>query len=81
MNRTLRSSKELGEVIRSIRKKQHLRQAELAHKATVRQALISDIENGVRAARLDTVLKILVALNMDLAVIPRLKSEFNPADY
>lgn len=81
MNRILRSSKELGETIRSIRKNQRLGQAELAHKAAVRQALISDIEKGVVATRLDTLLKILAALNADLAIIPRFKSEFNPADY
>lgn len=81
MNKTLRSNKELGEAIRSLRKKQQLKQIDLARKASVRQALISDIENGINATRLDTLLKILAALNMDLAIVPRVRSIFNPADY
>lgn len=81
MNRILRSSKELGEAIRAVRKKQFLRQAELGIKASVRQALISNIENGTTAARLDIVLKVLAALNMDLAIVPRYQMEFNPKEY
>lgn len=81
MNRILRSSKELGEAVRAIRKKQHLGQTGLGVKASVRQALISNIENGVTAARLDTILKVLAALNMDLAIVPRYQLEFNPKEY
>jgi len=46
-----------------------------------RQALISDLENGVTSARLDTVIKVLAALGKDLFVMPRQKAEFDPTEY
>jgi HTH-type transcriptional regulator/antitoxin HipB len=78
---TVRSNKELGEAIRAERLKKNLRQIDLADKASVRQALISNIENGATSARADTVLKVLAALDMDMALIPRRKAEFDPTEY
>ncbi|MEW5944250.1 MAG: helix-turn-helix domain-containing protein [Pseudomonadota bacterium] len=78
---TVRSNKELGEAIRAERLKKNLRQIDLAGKASVRQALISNIENGATSARADTVLKVLAALDMDMALIPRRKAEFDPTEY
>lgn len=78
---TVRSNKELGEAIRAERLKKNLRQIDLADKASVRQALISNIENGATCARADTVLKVLAALDMDMALIPRRKAEFDPTEY
>ena len=77
----IRNNKELGEAIRAERLRQNLRQLDLARKASVRQAMISDMENGVRSAQVDNVLKVLAALGLDLAVVPRRKAEFQPADY
>ena len=59
---SIRNNKEFGEVVRIARQKQKLRQVDLARKASVRQALISEIENGTTSARLDTVIKVLAAL-------------------
>jgi HTH-type transcriptional regulator / antitoxin HipB len=78
---TLRNNKELGEAIRAERLKRNLRQVDLASMASVRQALISDLENGTYSARADTLLKVLAALDLDLALVPRRKAEFNPAEY
>jgi HTH-type transcriptional regulator/antitoxin HipB len=47
----------------------------------VRQALISDLENGVVSARLETLIKVLAALDMDLSVVPRRKAAFDPTAY
>ena len=44
----------------------------LAAKIGVRQRTVSDIENP-RAARLDTVLRALVALDLELVIRPRTK--------
>lgn len=78
---TIRNSKELGEAIRAERLKKNLRQVDLASMASVRQALISDLENGAYSARADTLLKVLAALDMDLALVPRRKAEFDPTEY
>lgn len=77
----VRSSKELGEAVRVARKTRKLSQTELAQKASLRQALISDVENGVTSAKLDTILKVMAALDLDLAVVERSTDSFDPMDY
>jgi HTH-type transcriptional regulator/antitoxin HipB len=81
MNLTIRNNKVLGEIIRQERLKQDMRQVDLARKASVRQALISDLENGAVSAKLDTLIKVLAALDMDLSVVPRHKAAFDPTAY
>lgn len=81
MDKIIRSNRDLGAAIRLIRKQQKLRQVDIARKASVRQALVSDIENGVTTARLDTVIRVLSALDMDLSVIPRRTTGFDPTEY
>jgi len=81
MSMSIRSNKEFGEVIRRARLQLGLRQADLARKASVRQALISDLENGVTMANLNTIIKVVAALDLDLSVIPRRKAEFDPREY
>jgi HTH-type transcriptional regulator/antitoxin HipB len=81
MNMTIRNNKALGEIIRQARLKQEMRQVDLARKASVRQALISDLENGAVSAKLDTLIKVLAALDMDLSVVPRRKAAFDPTAY
>lgn len=78
---TIRNSKDFGEIVRLARLKQNLRQVDLARMASVRQALISDIENGAVSAKLDTVIKVLAALDMDLTVVTRQKARFDPTEY
>lgn len=78
---TIRNDKELGEAIRAERTKKGLRQVDLARKASVRQALISELENGATNARVETVLKVLAALDLDFAIVPRRKAEFDPTQY
>jgi len=81
MGKVIRSNKELGAVLRMARKAKNLRQVDVAQKASVRQALVSDLENGATMARLDTVIKVLAALDMDVSIIPRWKAEFDPTAY
>ena len=81
MGKIIRSNKDLGAAIRLGRKSQNLRQVDVAQKASVRQALVSDIENGVTTARLDTVIRMLAALDMDLLIVPRRKAGFDPTAY
>ena len=81
MGKIIRSSKDLGAAIRLARKSMGLRQADVAQKASVRQALVSDLENGATTARLDTVMRVLAALDLDLSIIPRRKAKFDPTEY
>lgn len=77
----IRNNKELGEAIRRARLRRNFVQVDLARKASVRQALISELENGATTAKLDTVLKVLAALKLDLSVVPRGKAKFEPTEY
>jgi len=81
MGKVIRSNKELGAVLRMARKDKNLRQVDVARKASVRQALVSDLENGATMARLDTVMRVLAALDLDLSIIPRRKAGFDPTAY
>jgi len=81
MRRIIRNNNDLGEAIRRARKKLDLRQVDVAQKASVRQALVSDLENGTTTAKLNTVIRVLAALDMDLSIIPRRKAGFDPTEY
>jgi len=52
MVKVIRSSKEPGAALRMARRARNLRQVDVARKASVRQALVSDLENGMTMARL-----------------------------
>jgi HTH-type transcriptional regulator/antitoxin HipB len=56
----------LDELIFQTRKLANLTQAELAQLAGVGRTVIWDLEHGKRTVRLDTLLKILAPLNIDL---------------
>ena len=81
MGKIIRNNKDLGEAIRLARKTKDFRQVDVAQKASVRQALVSELENGTTTAKLDTVIRILAALDMDLSIVPRRKARFDPTEY
>ncbi len=78
---TIRSEKQLGVLIRRARRKRNWRQVDLARHASMRQQLISDLENGTSSSRLNTILKILAALDLDLDVTDRRTPAFDPTQY
>lgn len=71
-----RSPEQLGNSIRRARKKLGMNQSELGKKAGLRQETISIIENGNAAAKLETILAVLSALDLELQ-ISRRKSVFD----
>ncbi len=81
MGPVIRHSNDLGELLRRARKHQGLRQVDVATRASVRQALVSELETGATRAKLDTVIKVLAALDLDLAIVPRRKADFDPTEY
>ena len=81
MGKVIRSNKDLGAAIRLQRKARNLRQVDVARKASVRQAMVSELENGATAAKLDTLIRVLAALDLDLSVVARRKTSFDPTEY
>ncbi len=81
MAKVIRNNKDLGEAIRLARKTKDFRQVDVAQKASVRQALVSELENGETTAKLDTVIRVLAALDMDLSIVPWRKARFDPTEY
>lgn len=65
-----RTPLQFGNNLRERRRKLGLTQEQLAAKAGVRQRTVSDVEN-VGNARLDTVLRILAALDLELVLRAR----------
>lgn len=73
-----RTPKQIGNILQRARKKQGLNQTELGAKAGLRQETISLIETGNPAAKLETILAVLAALDLEFRIAPRSKS--NPSD-
>ena len=68
-----RTPKQIGNTIRRARKKLGLSQTELADSAGFRQETISLIETGNPAAKLETILAILAALDLEFQILSRSK--------
>jgi HTH-type transcriptional regulator / antitoxin HipB len=68
-----RDPKQIGNSIRRARKKRALTQTELGNKAGLRQATISSIESGNPAAKIESLLAILSALDLEFQIAPRSK--------
>lgn len=62
---------ELGAVVRARRKAVGLTQGELADAAGTSLRLVSEVERGKANARLESVLKLLAELGLELFVRPR----------
>lgn len=72
LDRIARTPLQLGNYIRERRRELGLTQENLAAKIGVRQRTVSDIETSA-AVRLDTVLRALAALDLELVIRPRTK--------
>ena len=71
MNTLVRSPKQIGVAIRKIRRAKDLNQTQLSERAGLRQATVSNIENGDGATRLATFCDVLAALDLELIVRQR----------
>jgi len=73
MNAVARDLKQVGNAIRRARKKKGLSQKDLASKVGIRQGTLSLIESGNSDSKMETVLAVLAALDLELQIAPRLK--------
>ena len=67
----VRSPKSLGVTLRRHRRQLKLTQAELAARAGIRQGTVSQVENGLETVKLRTVMDLLRALDLELAIQQR----------
>lgn len=75
MDQIARSAKQLGAIIHRRRRQLQLTQIALGAKIKHRQATISKLEAGEPGIRLGTLLDVIAALNLELAVRPRTKGK------
>lgn len=75
MENIARTRKQLGSIIRRYRKNDKLNQTQLGALAGLRQATISEIEKGNNDASIKTVMEILGALDLEIVVRRRTKSD------
>jgi len=73
MDAPARTPRQIGNLIRRARKQRGWSQSQLAERVGVRQGTISLIETGNPATKLETLLAILAALDLELQVASRLK--------
>jgi len=73
MNDLARTPKQIGTIIQRARKQRAWTQSDLAERAGLRQGTISVIEKGDKPAKLDSILAILAALDLEFRVGERSK--------
>lgn len=73
MVQIIRSQTQLGATVRKHRDSRDLTQGDLAGLTGLRQATISGLETGGKDVRLATLLDVLAALDLELAIQPRSK--------
>ena len=74
MKLVARNAKQLGEILRRLRRQKEITQGALGEKTSLRQATISKMEQGEASIRLQTLFDVLTALDLELEVGPRTKT-------
>lgn len=73
MSNLARTPKQIGTIIQRARKQRDWTQSDLAERAGLRQGTISVIEKGDKPAKLDSILAVLAALDLEFRVKERAK--------
>jgi HTH-type transcriptional regulator/antitoxin HipB len=71
MMELIRSPKQLGAALRRFRRERKLTQVQLASRAGLRQATVSQVENGLETVKLSTVMELVRALDLEVILQPR----------
>ena len=80
MKNFVRIPRDLGHAIRQARREKNLTQADLAMRSGVWQETISKVEAGRGGTKLDTILALLAALDLELLVSTRSKASTSDFD-
>lgn len=75
MTDLVRNPKQIGNEVRRARKKLGWSQTQLGDKAGLRQETVSLIETGNPATKLETILAVLAALDLEFRIGPRSKGQ------
>jgi HTH-type transcriptional regulator / antitoxin HipB len=67
----IHSTQELAEFTRDYRKRKHLTQAEASDRVGLRQKTVSAFESKPESTKLETVFKLLSALDLELHIVPK----------
>jgi HTH-type transcriptional regulator/antitoxin HipB len=70
---TARSAKQLGLALKSLRKQQEKTQKQVAVDSGLRQAGVSLLEGGATGVRIDSLFKVLTALDLEIVIRSRKK--------
>ena len=70
-----RNTKQIGALIRRKRKKRNMTQADLGVITGLRQETISLIENGSPSTRIETLLSVIGALDLEIRIDERSKTQ------
>jgi HTH-type transcriptional regulator/antitoxin HipB len=70
-----RNEKQIGAILRRVRKQAGLTQGAVGHHIHMRQGTVSRLEAGEPAVQVRTLMTILAALNLELVVRPRSKAD------
>lgn len=71
MEQIARNTKQVGQILQRLRRTQEITQNALGEKTNLRQATISNLENGEQGTKLQTVFDVLAALDLELVIRPR----------
>lgn len=75
MSDLARTPKQIGTIIHRARRKMGWNQTQLGEKTGLRQETISLIETGNPATKLETILAVLAALDLEFRIAPRSKAQ------
>ena len=75
MNDLARTTRQIGAIVQRARKTRGWTQMQLAERAGLRQATISVIESGEKPAKLDSILAVLAALDLEFRIGERSKGQ------
>ena len=75
MSDLARTPKQIGTIVQRARKKMGWNQTQLGEKAGLRQETISLVETGNPATKLETILAVLAALDLEFRITPRSKAQ------
>jgi HTH-type transcriptional regulator / antitoxin HipB len=65
------SSQEIAEFIKDRRKRRKFSQSEVGDRVGIKQATVSGFENKPESTKLETLFKLLAALDLELQVVPK----------